>query len=296
MSYTLNPHMPRVRRDAAYLVAKGWSTRKVGRRFGVGSSTVSKWVKKAAVYGYNPIPTESSRPRSCPHKISKENEELIVAKRLELGRSAEVIHRALAEDGVVVSLPSVKRTLSRRGLLRKRSPWKRYHASFERPAASHPGALLQADTIHVAIDGKTAFYVFTLIDVHSRWVYVRAYQCMNARIALAFVKRAQTVALFLFDCIQTDNGPEWSTHFTRRVSIRHRHSRVRKSNDNAHIERFNRTVQEECLDLHQRTVYAYNRALRTYLPWYNTKRHHFGLNLDTPLQKLTESASKVLIR
>ena len=262
----------------------------------MGSSTVSKWVKKARVYGYNPIPTASSRPHSCPHKLSKEKEELIVAKRLELKRSAEVIHRALAEDDVSVSLPSVKRVLRRRGLLKKRSPWKRYHASFERPVASHPGALLQADTIHVSIDGKTVFYVFTLIDLHSRWVYAHTYQRMNARIALAFVKRAQTVAPFVFDCIQTDNGPEWSRHFTDRVSLRHRHSRVRRSNDNAHIERLNRSIQEECLDLHQRTVYAYNRALKDYLPWYNTKRHHFGLNLDTPLQKLTESASKVLIR
>ncbi len=296
MPYTLDPHQPKVRRDAAHLVAKGFSTRQVGRRFGVGSSTVSKWVKKAKIYGYNPIPTASSRPVVSPHKISKEKEELIVAKRLELRRSAEVIHRALKDEGVLVSLPSVKRTLDRRGLLKKRSPWKRWHSAFERPEATHPGALLQADTIHVAIDGKTEFYVFTIIDLHSRWVFARAYQRMNARIALNFVKRAQTTAPFLFDCIQTDNGPEWSTHFTDRVSVRHRHSRVRRSNDNAHIERFNRTIQEECLDKHARTVHAYNQALSVYLPWYNNHRHHFGLNLDTPLQKLTASASKVLIR
>ena len=219
-----------------------------------------------------------------------------MAKRLTLKRSAEVIHRALVEDGVAVSLPSVKRTLDRRGLLKKRSPWKRWHTSFERPVATNPGALLQADTIHVPIDGKVEFYVFTLIDLHSRWVYARAYERMNARIALAFVKRAQTTAPFLFECLQTDNGPECSTHFTERISLRHRHSRVRRSNDNAHIERFNRTVQEECLDAQPRTVYAYNLALKAYLPWYNEKRHHFGLNLDTPLQKLTQSASKVLIR
>jgi transposase InsO family protein len=288
--------MPKVRRDAAHLVAHGWSVRAVGRRYGVGSSTVSKWVKKAKIYGFNPIPTASSRPLVSPHKLSKEKEELIVAKRLELRRSAEVIHRALSDEGVVVSLPSVKRTLDRRGLLKKRSPWKRWHSTFERPDAVHPGALLQADTIHIAIDGRVAFYVFTVIDVHSRWMYARAYQHMNARIALSFVKRAQTVAPFLFDCIQTDNGPEWSTHFTARVQMRHRHSRVRRSNDNAHIERFNRTVQEKCLDTHPRTVHAYNLALKTYVPFYNNHRHHFGLNLDTPLQKLTASASKVLIR
>jgi transposase InsO family protein len=287
--------MPRVRRDATAMVHRGFSTRETGRHFGVGSSTVSKWVKKAGVYGANAIPTLSSRPHGHPRKIAKEKEDLIVAKRLELKRSAEVIHRALNDEGIAVSLASVKRTLDRRGLLKKRSPWKRYHAPSPRPLADFPGALVQADTIHVAIDGKTAFYVFTLIDVHSRWTYARAYERINARVALQFVKRAQTTAPFLFDCIQTDHGPEFSTHFSERVQIRHRHSRVRTPNDNAHLERFNRTIQEECIDRAPRTVYAINQALPDYLKWYNEKRHHFGLNLDTPVQKL-ESASKVLIR
>lgn len=287
--------MPRVRRDAAALVNQGWSTREVGRRFGVGSSTVSKWVKKAGEYGANAIPTLSSRPHTHPQALKKELADKIADKRMELKRSAEVVHRALADEGVAVSLSSVKRTLDRRGLLKKRSPWKRYHAPSSRPFADSPGTLVQADTIHVAIDGRTAFYVFTLIDVHSRWAYARAYERINARIALSFVKRAQTTAPFLFDCIQTDHGPEFSTHFSERVQIRHRHSRVRTPNDNAHLERFNRTIQEECVDRVPRSVFAVNRALPAYLKWYNEKRHHFGLNLNTPLQAL-ESASKVLIR
>jgi transposase InsO family protein len=107
------------------------------------------------------------------------------------------------------------------------------------------------------------------------------------------VKRAQVAAPFLFSCIQTDNGSEWSTHFTERVSIRHRHSRVRQSNDNAHVERFNRTLREELLDGLPVDLSAINRALPTYLRHYNETRHHFGLDLNTPLQILQECVQAI---
>lgn len=293
MAYTQNPYMPKVRRDAADMVRRGHSPTEVGRRFGVGSSTVCKWVKKAQVHGYHPIPTQSSKPQSHPQQLPREMVEKIVATRVALKRSAEVVHRALVEEGVSVSLSSVKRTLDRQGLLRKRSPWKRHHAPSPRPFANAPGALLQADTIHLAMHGKTVMYVFTLIDVHSRWAYARAFHKANAPTALCFMKQAQVAAPFLFDCIQTDHGSEFSTHFTERVNIRHRHSRVRQCNDNAHIERFNRTLREELLDALPVDVQKINKALPKYLTHYNETRHHFGLELQTPAQFLAKCVQAI---
>lgn len=56
------------------------------------------------------------------------------------------------------------------------------------------------------------------------------------------------------------------------------------SNDNAHLERFNRTIQGECLGALPKDTKIINRNLPKYLRYYNEKRHHFGLNLQTPLQ------------
>lgn len=67
------------------------------------------------------------------------------------------------------------------------------------------------------------------------------------------------------------------------IRMTHRHSRVRQANDNAHVERFNRTVQEECF-YHLPQELALYRALQRYLPYYNTERLHLGLNLKTPAQ------------
>lgn len=97
--------------------------------------------------------------------------------------------------------------------------------------------------------------------------------------------------------IQSDHGPEFSTWFTHallRMRIGHRHSRVRKPNDNAHIERFNRTIQEECLIGVPRQVDTFTQAICEYLPYYNTERLHMGIDFKTPAQMLLGD-SKVLI-
>ena len=77
--------------------------------------------------------------------------------------------------------------------------------------------------------------------------------------------------------IQSDHGPEFGKWFVERISKSHRYTRVGKPNDNAHIERFNRTVQEECLDKLIPTPEIFNKALRKYLKYYNTERIHLSI-------------------
>lgn len=287
MAYTMNPHLPKVRRDAADLVRRGWGIRQVARYIGVSPGTITKWVKKAKVIGYHPIPTLSSRPKHHPKQLTKELIEKIVEQRKLSRRSAEVVHQELINDGVRVSLSSVKRTLDRTGMLKKRSPWKRYHPPMLRPNVQKQGDLVQIDTIHLLTSEGHRVYVFTLLDVFSRWAYARAYPHANTPTALRFIQRAEHLASFPFRVLQSDHGSEFSQRFTEHVPAIHRHSRVRRPNDNAHLERFNRTIQEECLDGVPKTIKDLNEAINDYIPYYNGKRLHFGLNLRTPLQALT---------
>lgn len=287
MAYTLNPAMPKVRQQAADLVRRGWSTREVARHLGYSQGAVVQWVKKARVVGYHPIPTRSSRPKHHPRELEENLIHKIVEKRFELGRSSEVVHKALEEEGILVSISSVKRTLDRRGLLKKRSPWKRLHLGTPRPDVLNMGDLVQVDTIHI-LTPYGRIYVFTLIDLYSRWAYARCYDRANTRNALDFLRRAKIESLFEFKCIQSDHGSEFSQHFTERIKIFHRHSRIRRPNDNAHLERFNRTIQEECLDRLPKDVQIINSELPEYLKYYNEKRYHFGLKLKTPMQIIKE--------
>jgi transposase InsO family protein len=284
MPYTTHKHMPRIRRDAAHLVRKGWSTRKVARHFGFSQSVIVKWVAKAKQHGHVPIPTLSSKPHHHPKQLADDLIWKIFQKRLLIKRSAEVVHQELLNEGVEVSLASVKRTLDRTGLLKKRSPYKRYHPHQDRPHPLKPGDLVQLDTIHLMISEKKRIYIFVLIDVYSRWVYAKSCEKMNGRASLRFVKEAQRHATFNFSMLQSDHGPEFGDWFVEQVKKNHRYTRIGKPNDNAHVERFNRTLQEECTDKVETTVTSLNKALKTYIPYYNEKRLHFGLNLKTPNQ------------
>lgn len=282
MAYTKNPSLPKVRQQAADLVRRGWSARKVGRYLGFHHTAVMKWVAKAKMLGYHPIPTKSSRPKHHPKELRTDLVWKIFHRRLETRRCAEVVHQELKNEGVSVSLSSVKRTLDRTGLLNKRSPWKRYHPHVDRPYPLKAGDLVEIDTIHLMTGEKTRIYIFTLIDVYSRSTYAKAYEKMNGRTSLKFVREAQMHASFKFNMLQSDHGPEFGKWFVSQIKKSHRYTRIGKPNDNAHIERFNRTLQEECLDKVSRNVTSINRALKTYLLYYNQKRLHLGINLKTP--------------
>lgn len=284
MPYTTNKNMPRIRREAVRLLLRGWSARKVGRRFGYHHTAIMDWVRRARIIGDHPIPTQSSRPKSHPKKLKEEVVEKIVKKRLEHNRYAEAVHRELLNDGIKVSLSSVKRTLERKYLIKKRSPWKRYHPHQDRPYPLKSGDLIQIDTIHRMISEKKRLYVFVLIDVYSRWIYAKAYERMNAKTSVNFVVEAQRHAPFKFDMLQSDHGPEFGKWFVERISKKHRYTRIGKPNDNAHIERVNRTIQEECLDKLPNNVFKINCELKKYLQYYNYKRVHGGINYLIPMQ------------
>lgn len=282
MSYSTNPSLPKIRQQAADLVRRGWSARKVGRYLGFHHTAVMRWVKKAEKFGYHPIMTASSKPKTNPKQLSDEIVWKIFQKRIQTGRCGEVIYEELKREGVKVSLSSVKRTLSRTGLINKRSPWKRYHPHVDRPEASKPGDLVEMDTIHLMISKKKRIYVFVLIDVYSRWIHAKVYKKMSSAVSVRFLKEAETLAGFNFSMIQTDHGPEFGKWFVSQVTKKHRYTRIGKPNDNAHIERVNRTLQEECLNKHIVNVFLLNEALKKYLPYYNQRRLHMGINYKTP--------------
>lgn len=290
MAYSKNPHLPRVRMKAVLFVRRGWSVRKVARHFGFSHGAIINWLKRAPSDGRFTVPTKSSRPHTHPRALPRSIVTAIIEQRQKHGRCAEVIHQELSNQGVYVSISSVKRTLKRCWLLKERSPWKRYHRSGHRPETQKPGDLVQMDTIHIVTRAGERFYVYTLIDVYSRWAYAKVVSHINTHASLRFVGEAQRYASFQFLTLQSDHGPEFSSWLTERIQklgMVHRHSRVRQANDNAHVERFNRTIQEECLSKIPAEPVWYKRAIKEYLPYYNSERLHLGLNLKTPTEVVT---------
>ena len=277
--------MPRVRVEAANLVIdKGWSTRKVARHTGYNQSTIVRWVNTLKKNDYHcVIPTQSSRPHSHPNQLPLEVVQAIIGYRAKYGRGAEFIHHFLVRDGYKVSLSSVKRTLKREGLT-KYSRFKKWHQYPERPKPEKPGILVQIDTI---VDGPHTdrLYIYTMIDVCSRWSFAMPVERISTHASWEFVRKGRDSLPFQLKLIQSDHGPEFSKWLTKTMKthdIDHRHSRVRKPTDNAYVERFNRTIQEECLHRVPKTLSSYKKAIPEYLRFYNNERPHMGINMLTP--------------
>lgn len=294
MAYTTNPRLPKLRAKAVMMVRNGQSIRQVAKYFGFNPSTVCKWVRRAPQGNFYELATRSSRPRSHPQTTDWRVKRKIVDLRLKTkGRCSEVIHQMLLNENIKVSLNTVKRTLRKNGLIKSRSPWKKYHLSGERPEAVKPGDLVEVDTIHLWLSKTERIYVYTLLDVSSRWAYAYATKRISGGETLKFVRQAKKKAGFSFHCVQSDHGPEFSNYFTHMIKTKHRHIRVRKPNDNAHLERFNRTIQNEFLDYLPKDVNIINGHLKQYLRYYNQERLHLGINLQTPSQILQECCQAI---
>jgi len=210
----------------------------------------------------------------------------IIELRQTLKRCAPVIHKHLLLEGFSVSLSSVERTLRRCDLVRKKrqASW---YTPLPRPASDAPGSLVQMDTIHFIKPDRSRFYIYALIDTYSRLAYALYCPKLSQMTSVQVVLTAQGYFGFPFKMVQTDNGPEFQHGFLTNLGrhrINLRHSRVRKPNDNAHIERFNRTIQEECFGgflPHEETI---EQQLQDYIAYYNHDRLHLSLDLQTPTQ------------
>ena len=291
MPYTSNPHASRARMNARNdVVWRGLSCQQAALKYGVNRSTVFRWVRRAkelSINGNSLIDTLPSRPKHHPNELKPKIVKRIIELRKQLKRCAPVIHRHLQLEGIDTSLSSVARVLRRHNLTRRKKQATMYKSVYKRPEASAPGTLVQMDTVHIQRGDSSRFYIYTLIDLYSRLAYAEYHPKLRQYISFAVIKRAQGYFGFPFSMLQTDHGPEFNQGLTFMLGtkdIKLRHSRIRTPNDNAHVERFNRTIQEECFgskDPNEKTI---KEDLQNYIHYYNYDRLHMSLNLMTPTQ------------
>lgn len=274
--------------EAVHLVRSGRSVREVARHFGFTHSAVVKWVARAKLLHHNSqlLPTQSSRPEHSPLAIDPEIVGQILELRAERDQCAEILHHRLStERNILVSLSTVKRVLRRHGIS-KYSKWKKWHQYPERPLPKKPGFLVEIDAVHEGVSSER-LSAYALIDVCSRWAYAEPVLRVNSRATAKFLREAKDIAPFQFKTIQTDHGSEFSKWFTKIAvhdGMSHRHTRVRTPTDNGHVERFIRSLQDECLHKIPRTMEAWKREIPEWIRYYNTERPHMGIKFKTPME------------
>ena len=75
-----------------------------------------------------------------------------------------------------------------------------------------PGDLIQMDTISIFTDGLKR-YIFTAIDVNTRFAFAYAYKSNSSACGSDFLAKFLKVTPFATRRVQTDNGSEFAKHF-----------------------------------------------------------------------------------
>jgi transposase InsO family protein len=149
---------------------------------------------------------------------------------------------------------------------------------------------LEIDTVVRHIDGIKR-YTLTAIDIERRFGYAYTYTNHSSDSARDFLKQLIRYAPFSIAAIQTDNGSEFAHHFhdaCLALGITHYHTYPRSPKMNAHVERFNRTLSEDCLGYNRALlrddVSQFNTVLSDWLHWYNHDRPHESLGFLSPME------------
>ena len=290
----------------------------VADRFGVNRSTIWRWHQRWLILNQDYQFTNDNRPSrpvgdtfrwhnahwnipsfpaapKNPHMLSEDLIHLVLDVRDQLKRCAEVIwHYINSILCIKISLSSVRRILKRYGRMKKPKNHKnRRYKGVLRPQVLAPGDLVEIDTIHLFNPvSKQKRYIYTVIDLYTRMAYARVYKELRPINSLNTVLEAEEYFGFKFKMVQSDNGLEFTRYFETRLEnkgIKIRHTRLGRPNDNAHIERFNRTLQEECTGgyyLESEPLKKLDDKILSYIDFYNYRRIHLSISYRTPAEML----------
>lgn len=166
----------------------------------------------------------------------------------------------------------------------------------------YPGHLAALDTVERIIHGRRR-YIITFEDIYTRFSFAWATKSHASLAAKGFFDLCRKVfpLSYNFLYVLTDNGSEFKKHFAeelKRLHLIHFHTYPKTPQMNAHVERFNRTIQEEFIDYHAFLLFnpdEFNRKLVDYLMWYNDRRVHYAFqNKLSPLQFMMSLQSEPL--
>jgi transposase InsO family protein len=198
---------------------------------------------------------------------------------------------------VGVSAKTVHRVLVRHQLARlprpSRPPTRRYEKS-------RPGELLHLDIKLLPSLRNARFdYEFAAVDDFSREAVVQITTAQDSAAATRFLEQVLATLPYPVEAILTDNAFAFTMRFAHHAErltrfqqachsagIAHYTVRPRRPQSNGKVERFFRTVDDECLALQRQWTFRHRtHAVERFVWFYNHERPHLSLKGLTPVAR-----------
>lgn len=276
------------------LINNGNSVTDIAKLFDLSRKTIYKWLNRYQELGIEGLEDHSTRPQNSPGALSDHVIQQIISLRVK-----EKIGPARIALRLGLTHSSVYRTLCRQGLqyLQPKKPRKKP----QRYEKTYPGELLHLDTKTLVPlrRGYPKEHQFAILDDYSREAFCRIYPAATTRAATDFLYLALEYYNYPVKAVLTDNAFCFSMRYAahasrltlfaqtcRDLGIRHYLLRPYHPETNGKVERFFRTIDDECYNrIRLRNSLHRSQVLDAFVQHYNFNRPHLSLKGLTPVQR-----------
>jgi transposase InsO family protein len=268
---------------------QGESLAALSRRHQVSRELLSRWWRGFQQGGLPALQPRSRRPHSSPAQIPSRVVRQVLRLR-EQRRSAVWIARELG-----LGHGTVQRLLEQHQVNRLPRPVRPTPRRYEK---DRPGELLHIDLKYLpALRNARNDFEFAAIDDFSREAVVTIATEQTSAAAATFLEHVLATLPYRVEAVLTDNAFAFTmrhAHHADRLTrfqqvcaahdIRHYLLRPYAPQSNGKVERFFRTVDDECLLVRPLFTFgARSRAVADFVWYYNHQRPHLSLGGMTPV-------------
>jgi len=270
---------------------QGKSLEALSRETGVARPVLSRWWVRYCQEGRAGLKPRSRRPHRLARHLGAAVEQQILQLRNRGWGPARI---ALA---LQIGHSSVHRVLLRHGRNRLRQPTPRVFRRYEK---SRPGELLHLDLKYLyRWPNSSREYAYAGVDDFSREAVAAVLPQRSSQDAAAFLEQIVSTLPYRIEAVMTDNDLIFSmrrayyaqrqTRFQqccRSLGIEHWLTSPHRPQTNGKVERFFRTLDEECLLIQDPGCSELRiRDVQQFVWYYNHERPHLSLHGLTPVQR-----------
>lgn len=199
--------------------AQKYGVTKAARKYKTNRQYIYRW-RNRFDGSFESLREQSRRPHHHPNQHTPEEIKLIMDMRRRNPNAGLVVFWVkLRQRGYTRSITGLYRFLRKQGIMAVHPQNPKYVPKpYEQ--MTYPGERVQIDVKYVPAvclvneaKGKH-FFQYTAIDEYSRWRYVEAFEEQSTYSSAMFLEHLIKAFPMPIDCVQTDNGPEFTNRFT----------------------------------------------------------------------------------
>jgi transposase InsO family protein len=282
-------HDPVFRAKLMAMDQQGVTMTTLSAEFGVAREVLSRWWTRYAADDLAGLQPHSRRPRTSPTQIARPLEQRRLRLRRQRLSAARIAH------AVGVGHGTAQRVLEAHGVNQLPRPPRTTAKRYEK---QRPGELVHIDFKYLpALRNARHDFEFAAVDDFSREAVVWITTESTSAAATAFLEQVAATLPYPIEAVLTDNAFAFTMRHAQHADRRTRFQQACRSRGIAHhllrpyapqshgkVERFFRTVNDECL--HVRPLFTFaarDRAVENFVWYYNHERPHFSLAGLTPV-------------